>query len=90
MQVEIQLRTIAMDSWAELEHQLKYKKDVVVDEKSPLEIIELINAKCIELNINEHSLRNKVEILKLKSPEFVSYVEDLCEQNWITLNDILK
>ena len=28
MKVEIQLRTIAMDSWAALEHQLKYKKDV--------------------------------------------------------------
>lgn len=27
MQVEIQLRTIAMDSWASLEHQLHYKKD---------------------------------------------------------------
>ncbi|MCR5201698.1 MAG: GTP pyrophosphokinase family protein [Lachnospiraceae bacterium] len=26
--VEVQLRTIAMDSWASLEHQLKYKKDV--------------------------------------------------------------
>lgn len=29
MKVEIQLRTIAMDSWAALEHQLKYKKDSV-------------------------------------------------------------
>ena len=28
MNVEIQLRTIAMDSWASLEHQLRYKKDV--------------------------------------------------------------
>lgn len=27
MKVEIQLRTIAMDFWATLEHQLKYKKD---------------------------------------------------------------
>ena len=27
LRVEIQLRTIAMDSWAALEHQLKYKKD---------------------------------------------------------------
>ena len=27
MKVEIQLRTIAMDSWAALEHQLRYKKD---------------------------------------------------------------
>ena len=26
--VEIQLRTIAMDSWASLEHQMKYKKTV--------------------------------------------------------------
>ncbi len=26
--IEIQLRTIAMDSWASLEHQLKYKQDI--------------------------------------------------------------
>ena len=26
--IEIQLRTIAMDSWASLEHQLKYKKNI--------------------------------------------------------------
>ena len=26
--VEIQLRTIAMDSWASLEHQMKYKKNI--------------------------------------------------------------
>jgi ppGpp synthetase/RelA/SpoT-type nucleotidyltranferase len=26
--VEIQLRTIAMDTWAALEHELKYKKDI--------------------------------------------------------------
>lgn len=28
MKVEVQLRTIAMDSWASLEHQLRYKKDI--------------------------------------------------------------
>lgn len=26
--VEIQLRTLAMDSWASLEHELKYKKSI--------------------------------------------------------------
>ena len=26
--VEIQIRTIAMDTWAALEHKLKYKKDI--------------------------------------------------------------
>lgn len=29
LRVEIQIRTIAMDFWATLEHQLKYKKDVI-------------------------------------------------------------
>ena len=33
MQVEIQLRTIAMDFWASLEHQLRYKKDFVFTEE---------------------------------------------------------
>ena len=28
MKVEIQIRTIAMDFWASLEHQLRYKKDI--------------------------------------------------------------
>ena len=28
MRVEVQLRTIAMDFWASLEHKLKYKKDI--------------------------------------------------------------
>ena len=29
MKVEVQIRTIAMDSWASLEHQLRYKKDFI-------------------------------------------------------------
>ena len=28
MNVEVQLRTIAMDFWASLEHRLRYKKDL--------------------------------------------------------------
>ena len=38
MKVEIQLRTIAMDSWAALEHQLKYKKDVDFTEEMTEEL----------------------------------------------------
>ncbi len=33
MRVEIQLRTIAMDFWASLEHQLRYKKDFMFTEE---------------------------------------------------------
>lgn len=38
VQAEIQLRTIAMDCWASLEHQMKYKKDI---KNAPLIIDEL-------------------------------------------------
>ncbi len=34
MKVEIQLRTIAMDCWASLEHQLRYKKDYQFTDES--------------------------------------------------------
>ncbi|SHJ33273.1 GTP pyrophosphokinase [Lutispora thermophila] len=32
MKVEVQIRTIAMDSWASLEHQLKYKQQITNEE----------------------------------------------------------
>lgn len=33
MRVEIQIRTIAMDFWASLDHELKYKKNIAPDEE---------------------------------------------------------
>ena len=33
MKVEIQLRTIAMDCWASLEHQINYKKSYAFSEE---------------------------------------------------------
>jgi putative GTP pyrophosphokinase len=45
MKVEIQLRTIAMDSWASLEHQLRYKKDYRFDERMAGELL-----RCAELS----------------------------------------
>ena len=38
MKVEIQLRTVAMDWWASLEHQLRYKKDTVFTEEMSQEL----------------------------------------------------
>jgi putative GTP pyrophosphokinase len=32
VKVEVQIRTIAMDFWASLEHQLRYKADVDIPE----------------------------------------------------------
>jgi len=40
MKVEIQLRTIAMDFWASLEHQLRYKKTAQFTEAMAAELSE--------------------------------------------------
>ncbi len=45
MKVEIQLRTIAMDSWASLEHQLRYKKQYEFTEDMAHELL-----RCAELS----------------------------------------
>lgn len=45
MKVEIQLRTIAMDVWASLEHQLRYKKDVLFTDSMAEELLH-----CAELS----------------------------------------
>jgi len=45
IKVEIQLRTIAMDFWATLEHQLRYKKDYDITEEMAAEMFE-----CAELS----------------------------------------
>ncbi|MBQ8895161.1 MAG: GTP pyrophosphokinase family protein [Clostridia bacterium] len=60
MNVEIQLRTIAMDFWASLEHKMKYKKDLEDAE----EIAEQLKA-CAEeisrLDIAMQSIRNRID-----------------------------
>ena len=40
VKVEIQLRTIAMDFWASLEHQMRYKKDFVFTDEMAAELLE--------------------------------------------------
>lgn len=45
MKVEIQLRTIAMDFWASLEHQLRYKKEFIFSE----EMVEELK-QCAEMS----------------------------------------
>jgi len=59
MKVEVQLRTIAMDCWASLEHQLNYKKDNRFTEKMKNELME-----CAELSAK---LDEKMDSLRKKT-----------------------
>lgn len=59
MKVEIQLRTIAMDCWASLEHQLRYKKD-----KSFTPEMEQELAECARLSME---LDHKMDKLRMQA-----------------------
>ena len=60
MRVEVQLRTIAMDFWASLEHQLRYKKDVDFTEEMGKELKFCADLSA-ELDRRMDSLREKVK-----------------------------
>lgn len=55
MKVEIQLRTIAMDSWASLEHQLRYKKDCEFTEEMADELY-----RCAQISAELDSRMDKL------------------------------
>jgi putative GTP pyrophosphokinase len=60
MRAEIQLRTIAMDFWASLEHQLHYKKEGTFDDES---MEELKHCAEISADLDErmNSLRQHIQ-----------------------------
>ncbi len=60
MKVEIQLRTIAMDFWASLEHQLRYKKDVVFTDEMAKELSACATISA-DLDLRMDTLRKNVE-----------------------------
>ena len=59
MQVEIQLRTIAMDFWASLEHQLRYKKDFVFTEEMAQELRDCARLSA-QVDLRMDSLRERL------------------------------
>lgn len=58
--VEIQIRTIAMDFWASLEHQLRYKSDSDVSDKLREQLRECAE-KSAELDLEMQSIYKKVK-----------------------------
>lgn len=59
MKVEIQLRTIAMDCWASLEHQLRYKKNNRANEEIEKELLECAQLS-FELDERMDKLRDSI------------------------------
>ncbi|MBR5783015.1 MAG: GTP pyrophosphokinase family protein [Clostridia bacterium] len=60
MKVEVQLRTIAMDWWASLEHKIRYKKGLPEHEKIFAELKECAEIS-MELDYRMDAIRKKIE-----------------------------
>lgn len=62
MKVEVQLRTIAMDFWASLEHKLRYKKNI---DSNEIELLEQELVECAEISAaldkRMEEIRNRIE-----------------------------
>lgn len=63
MKVEIQLRTIAMDFWASLEHQLRYKKDVEFTSEMADELYQCAETSA-ELDRRMDGLRKRIQYVR--------------------------
>lgn len=61
MRVEVQIRTIAMDFWASLDHQLRYKKDVPDSEKIMEELKECADV-IAETDSRMQKIREKIGV----------------------------
>ena len=61
MRVEVQLRTIAMDFWASLEHKLRYKKNIPADQEKLLqEELYDCSVQSAQLDKRMQEIRNQI------------------------------
>lgn len=78
--VEVQLRTIAMDFWASLEHKLRYKKDIQEDQAKYLEAemqeCAKVSAALDERMQNVKNILSKEERMK-KDGEKMTLLEEI-------------
>jgi putative GTP pyrophosphokinase len=60
MKVEVQIRTIAMDFWASLEHQMKYKQEIP-DEKAIIDELRDCASVIRETDERMLAIRRRIE-----------------------------
>lgn len=61
MHVEIQLRTIAMDFWASLEHKMKYKTDDLEDAEEIAKELKACADQITHLDLSMQNIRNRID-----------------------------
>lgn len=66
VKVEVQIRTVAMDFWASLEYQLKYKEDLKDSNSIEIELKECAE-KIARTDLKMMEIKNKIEGNKVKN-----------------------
>ena len=68
--VEIQIRTIAMDFWAALEHKLRYKKKLSAEQIEALQKeLSICAEECADLDRRMEYVRSQIVPLELPDPD---------------------
>ena len=76
MKVEVQIRTIAMDFWASLEHQLKYKKEVP-DQQEIVDQLTECATQIAQVDAKMYELRKRIELAEDEPTEEDMLLEKL-------------
>ena len=77
------------ESSAVMSQPVSADKEEEIEIKTIPEILKMINDRCVTLNIDAQSLKEKVNILREQDADFISKIEELCEQQLVSLNDII-
>ena len=78
MKVEVQLRTIAMDFWASLEHKLKYKKEL------PADINDRLVEELLECATAGAALDMKMQNIRRQITGDTTHIDDAVDlQQWM-------
>ena len=69
MYVEVQIRTIAMDFWAALEHKLRYKKKSAEQIEALQKELSICAEECADLDRRMEYVRSQIVPLELPDPD---------------------
>ena len=73
--VEVQIRTIAMDFWASLEHNLRYKADGIVPQDIADELLRTAQ-DIAAIDERMQTIHDRMSQLDLKAPRQLSLFDD--------------
>lgn len=77
VKVEVQIRTIAMDFWASLEHQMRYKKPELDDEQMLVKQLKECAETIADTDNKMMQIRSTIENLSLDQTEEEQIIEKL-------------